>query len=179
MNILKRILLYSSCLLVSIVGTVSVLFFVTEMSFGFPGVQELKIKNGKCLVSINENETLNVLVFSRSDITPVVNHRDKIVSFEGQECLEVKDQSFQIQTQDSGGDYLSGVALFSFVWKCVNVGDVELSVDENFFLQNGYFIGTQGEYGKFFFNVFIAITLSILISIILYKVIALIFVKAN
>jgi hypothetical protein len=168
---IKKLLVFAACLLVSIVGTVSILFFATEMSFGFPEVKELEIKSGKCSMSIRENETLNILVFSRSDVMPIVKQREKIVSFDEQECLEVKDQSFQVQTQNSSGDYLSGLALFSFAWSCVDAGNVEFSVDEDFFVKNGYFVGAQEGYGGFFFNVFIAIAVSMIMSLILYKVV--------
>jgi hypothetical protein len=169
-NIFKKIITFSACLLVSIVGTVAVLFLITEMNFDFPEVREIEITGGESTFSINEKETLSVLVFSRSKIMPVVNDPEHIINFDNLECLEIKETSFQIQTQSSGGDYLSGVSLFSITWECADVGEIKVLVDEHFFLENNYSIGVQGGYGEFFFNILIMIFISILLSLVLYRI---------
>ena len=166
----KKVLLFSASLFVSSSFFLIVFMSVTDGFLSFPEVVRIK-KVGEGVLPIDESEKINFLLLSNSDKFPSLEDEDEFLSIKNDSCFSVIDLNFRIQMTDISGNAISGVALFSVLSKCSGVKELVFFADQEYLEKHGYFLGYQGGYRDFFVNAIMMVLLSLIFSIIVYKVV--------
>jgi len=166
---IKKLIVFALSLMVSIVLVSTIFFIFLGADFGLPEVRQVESNDDAYGFEALEGELYNLLVYTQDERSPAINRDALGIEFLENDCLDVRERSYQFQVQRDVNDIITGFAFYSVKWDCPGSGQVRFLVNDDA-LESEYHIGIQGSSWPFFRNVFLVIVLSLILSVIIYLI---------